>query len=551
MSRTRVSAAILAAGFLIGPTAVYTDVARADEVSDLKAEAKLLQQQNEALAKRLAAIEKRQKDLDHSIVENRQRALNANAADLGAYPTKALPAVPVDDALCWKGVCLYGVIDVGYGWQSHGMPYSPYETSGVNEGISKFSNRAMFAATPNGLSQSTIGLKGTTELLPGLNGIFKLETGFNPMSGTLAQGDKSIYLNNGLQNTAYTAFGDSSRNGQIFNGQAYVGLQSPVYGTLTIGRNNSFLLDQLLAYDPVGASYAFSPLGFSGTFSGGGSTEVGRLDQSIKWAWNYGPVHAGVMYQVGNYGNNGNSAWVHDNLQGNVGFAYQGLSVDATGAKIRGMINGITTPLSAAQQAAAMPLYGPDSMVGTISDNNAAMVTAKYKFTGQVKVEVLGGYEWMQFNNPSNPVTPGFTDNYGDVFSTVNNAAYPNAKILQMAWLGAKWQATDHLTVIGSYYYNWQNSYGVGTKPVTSTAIGIGPGGIANKSNIGAAGCTSNIATSCSGYIQYASLVFDYVFTKHFDMYAGVMYSQGAGGLVSGYLNSWNVAPTAGARYSF
>ena len=36
-------------------------VARADEVSDLKAEAKALQKQNDALAKRLAAIEKRQK----------------------------------------------------------------------------------------------------------------------------------------------------------------------------------------------------------------------------------------------------------------------------------------------------------------------------------------------------------------------------------------------------------------------------------------------------------------------------------------------------------
>jgi predicted porin len=526
--------------------------AHADEVSDLKAEAKALQQQNEALAKRLAAIEKRQKDLDHSITENRQRALNANAADLGPYPTKALPALPTDDSLCWHGVCLYGVIDVGYGWQAHGMPYNAFNSTGVNEGITKFSNRAMFAATPNGLSQSTIGLKGTTELLPGLNGIFKLETGFNPMSGTLPNGQASIYQNNGVNPLTYTALGDSSREGQAFNGQAYVGLQSPLYGTVTVGRNNSFTLDQILAYDPMGGSYAFSPLGFSGTFGGGGSTEFARLDQSIKWVWSYGPVHAGVMYQVGNYGNKGNSAWVHDDLQGTAGFSYLGLSVDATGAHVRGMIDSITSPLTAAQQAIAVPIFGPNSMAGTISDNDIAIVSGKYKFTGPVKVEAFAGYELMQFKNPANPVTQGFSDNFGNVFSIVNNAAFPNTRNLQMAWVGAKWQATDHLTVIGSYYFNWQGSYGNGANPISKPAIGVGPGlGAANTSAIGAPGCSSNISSTCAGYIQYASLLLDYVFTKHFDMYAGVMYSQGAGGLVNGYLNSWNVAPTMGARYSF
>ena len=402
----------------------FAGAAYADEVADLRTEAKALQKQNEELNKRLAAIEKRQKLLD------------ARAADL-SMPAKApyAKAPPLeDDSLCWKGICAYGVIDVGYGWQAHGMPYNALDPSGVNEWLTKGNNRATFAATPNGLSQSTIGLKGSTELLPGLNGIFKIETGFNPMSGTLANGEQSIIQNNGLPQSAWTANGDSSRNGQAFNGQAYVGLSSPLYGTVTMGRNNSFLLDQIIAYDPNGASYAFSPIGFSGTFGGGGSTEVARLDQSIKWTWNYGPVHAGVLYQVGNYGNSGNSSWVHDDLQGTAGFSYQGLSVDATGAHIRGMINGISSPLSAAQQTGALPLFGPNTLAATISDNTDAMVTAKYKFTGPVKLEVMAGYEWMQFANPSNPVPSGFVNNYGTTFSYVVNGAYPTDKVLQMAW---------------------------------------------------------------------------------------------------------------------
>jgi hypothetical protein len=58
-----------------------------------------------------------------------------------------------------------------------------------------------------------------------------------------------------------TAFSDSSRAGQWFNDQGYVGVSSPTYGTLTVFRQNSLTLDAVLDYDPFGASYGFSPIG--------------------------------------------------------------------------------------------------------------------------------------------------------------------------------------------------------------------------------------------------------------------------------------------------
>ncbi len=515
----------------------YAGAAYADEMTDLKSEAKALQRQNEQLAKRLNDIEKRQKVLD------------ARAADL-SMPLKAVKAPPpVDDSLCFHGVCAYGVIDVGYGWEAHGMPFNAQNPSGVNYWLTSGNNRAQFAASPNGLSQSTVGLKGSTELLPGLNGIFKVETGFNPMSGTLADGERSIAQQNGILIDRRTAFGDSSRDGQAFNGQVYVGLQSPVYGTVTIGRNNSFFLDEIIAYDPMGAAYAFSPIGFSGTFAGGGSTEYGRLDQSIKWTWAYGPVHAGVLYQVGNYGNSGNSSWVHDALEGTAGFTYMGLSVDATGGRLRGEITGLG-PLSSAQQLASVGVFGNgQALAGSLSDQTVAMVTGKYKFTGPIKLELMAGYEWIDYANPSNPAVAGFFNNYGTQIALINTSAFPNDKIQQMLWVGGKWQATDHLVVQAAYYHFWQNSYGNGTGKVVT---GTGPtAATAPTTTFGPAGCSSNAFVTCSGYIDSASLVFDYVFTKHFDMYAGVMYTTGAGGLVAGFLNSWNVSPTMGARYSF
>jgi predicted porin len=531
MRKKCLSAAMVAAGFLALPIGVV----HADEVSDLKAEAKALQKQNDALAKRLAAIEKRQKVIETDTTAT-QRIMNAHAADM-PMPYKASPAGPVDDALCWNRVCLYGIVDAGFGYQTHGQPFNGAFPTGAQYLVSPGSNRALWTAAPNGLSQSTIGLKGAVAILPDLDAIFKIETGFNPEAGQLANGEGSMVQNNGIPLNLRSANGDSSRNGQAFNGQAYVGLQSPTWGTLTIGRNNGLPLDQILAYDAMGGSYAFSPIGFSGTWAGGGSTEDGRLDQSIKYNWNSGLIHGGALYQIGNYGNSSNTSWVHDDLQGNIGLIYGGFSIDGTASKIRGMV-------SASPLAPSPANIGLTGLSGTISDNVEWMVTAKYKWD---RFEVMGGYEHIDFANPSNPVPVDFVNNYGYQFTTVSNTAFPNDKILQMMWVGGKWKATDQLTLIASYYHETQNAFGIGS----------------------VAGCNTALSSMCSGALDAVSFVADYVFNKHFDVYAGIMYSQENNGLANGSVQTstlsatgavlgnngkstaTNLDPTIGARYSF
>ena len=64
-------------------------------------------------------------------------------------------------------------------------------------------------------------------------------------------------------------------------------------------------------------------------------------------------------------------------------------------------------------------------------------------------------------------------------------------------------------------------------------------------------GCSTNVSSFCSGSLNVVSFVADYVFNKHFDIYAGLEYSKVNGGLSSGYMNTWNIDPMAGARYSF
>src|SRR6202012_499841 len=321
-----------------------------------------------------------------------------------------------------------------------------------------------------------------------------------------ANGEGSMIQNNGIPLDLRSANGDSSRNGGVLNGQAYVGLSSPTYGTLTIGRNNSLTLDQIVGYDPMGGSYGFSAIGFSGTWAGAGSTEDARLDQSIKYTVNYGLVHGGVIYQVGNYGGDDTAEWVHDDIQGNLGLIYQGFSIDGTVAKVRGMVSA--SPLAPSPANIGLP-----GLAATISDNLEWMVTAKYKWD---RYEVLGGYENIDFANPSNPVPVGFANNYDYTFSTVSNTPFPNDKILQMMRIGGKWQATDHLTLIAAYYHEMQNAFGVGA----------------------VAGCTTALSAMCSGTLDAVSFVADYTVAKHFDVYAGVEFSQVSNGLANGYVQT-------------
>jgi hypothetical protein len=44
----------------------------------------------------------------------------------------------------------------------------------------------------------------------------------------------------------------------------YVGVSSP-YGTLTVFRQNTLRVQAIVAYDPMGGSNAFSPIGYQGS----------------------------------------------------------------------------------------------------------------------------------------------------------------------------------------------------------------------------------------------------------------------------------------------
>ena len=417
-----------------------------------------------------------------------------------------------DGSLTWNGITLYGTVDLNVSHQSHGAPLSQDFYTGLEYLVQKNSNKSVTSIGPNGLSQSKIGIKGKEEIVEGLSGIFNLEMGFLPTSGNLADALKSLQHNNGRALSDQTTAADGARAGQLFNGVAFVGLESKYWGTLTAGRNNSVPLDLVVKYDPQGASYAFSLIGFSGAAAGGGATENTRLDDSLKWTFKHDWLRLSALYQFGKTDSSPGEAW-----QGGIGIDYQGFSADGTYSHKK---DAIAAGSLSVAQAATLP---HDSLTATISDNTAYQLAGSW--TGG-PWKVFAAYEHIKAQNPDLPITAPFSGLGGYDFSVVNNAAFPHPRVQEISWLGVKYFFTKDFDIVGAFYHIDQNAYGA-TK------------------------CSNNSAGNCSGSEDVYSAKLDYRFNKRWDAYGGFMYSKVQDGLANGFLHTSSWSPTLGVRFQF
>src|ERR1700722_20354845 len=100
-----------------------------------------------------------------------------------------------------SSVTLYGVLD-------DSIQY-------VNNVNVSGSNKSSVGLAAGNLQGNRWGLKGTEDLGGGLKAVFQLENGFSPNSG---------------------AMGSYNGSSKLFGRQAFVGLSSDQFGTVTIGR---------------------------------------------------------------------------------------------------------------------------------------------------------------------------------------------------------------------------------------------------------------------------------------------------------------------------
>jgi predicted porin len=429
--------------------------------------------------------------------------------------------------LTWYGITLYGTVDTGGGWQSHTAPLNGLSSFGVNYLIQKNSNRSLWVPAPNGLSQSNIGIKGNEPIGSGWSFIFDLQADFDPYSLELTDGPHSVAQNAGVPMPSQDSYGDSSRAGQFYNGMGYAGVSSASYGTVTVFRQYALTNDAMSAYDPMAGSYAFSPIGFSGTTCGVGNTEDCRFSTSVKYRVNIGQFRLAALWQFGGYGLDNASDGAYQLQAGGdiTKLAGATLSLDAIGSYVR---DAVSLGLSGNPTVNGVPVppFLPQILTATISDDTSVMLLGKLT-SGPVKL--YGGYEWIQYAPPSG--APGsFTDISEDFITALNTTAFDfHDKILQVFWTGAAYAVTKNVNVVGAYYHYDQNSYGGGAS----------------------AGCATTAFSSCSGTFDAVSAMVDWQFAAKFDAYAGVMYSDVSDGLANGYLKTNNIDPTVGMRFRF
>ena len=347
-----------------------------------------------------------------------------------------------------------------------------------------------------------------------------------------------------------------------------------LYGTLTVGRQYSLVLDGQATYDPMALAQAFSLLGYSGTAGAGvGSTEDTRWDNSVKYIFTYGPFHAAGMYTNGGQDTPMNG----DGYGANAGITYMGFSVDGFYTKENGAVNLSRVPLAANGISAFTALFPggppvqtacnaalancPNALLGTITDNEAWDVMAKYSFNvpgffsepavstkdapcgglkdapcapPTAKVTLYGGYQHVDQSNPQNAQWE-YSGNHtigGYQYIATGLRAFGSDRIRETAWAGASYE-DGPWKLIGAWYFFSQNSFLNASfqNCATTTAAALTSATFVGK----------RIGSNCSGDFNQGSFLIDYTLNRHVDLYSGVSFTEQTGGLNSGFLedNTW------------
>lgn len=288
--------------------------------------------------------------------------------------------------LSYAGVTLYGTVDAGYGYETNGAKFNAQYPNGVNELVSAVNHGAKWQGTPNALSQSNIGIKWSEPVFSQWNFIGDVRAAFDPYSLRFANGPGALEDNNLTPAFSRSAALDSSLAYGPVNALAYAGLQNPVWGMLTYGRQLTFSGENSLTYDPFGGGYAFSMQGTSGALGGGlGDTEMVRYGHSLKYVYTDDGVRVGVISQLGGWelGNNAKYA-----AQGDIGFDYQGFSVDGV--------------YSYARDAVSLSIWDdglfPNTLTAKIENISAFELATKYVWQD---FTLFGAYQYDHITNPS------------------------------------------------------------------------------------------------------------------------------------------------------
>ncbi|PCE29702.1 porin [Burkholderia ubonensis] len=352
--------------------------------------------------------------------------------------TAAVLAATASAAHAQSSVTLYGLIDAGISYVNHSSP----KASGVGSKLFKFDD---------GIAQgSRWGLRGTEDLGGGLKAIFVLENGFNVGTGAAGQG------------------------GAMFGRQAYVGLSTAQYGTVTFGRQYSFSTDIL------GANYSTG----GNTVAGNYAYHANDVDQLTS-----SRINNAVKFQSANYaGFTFGALYGFSNSTDFAGAPGSGASNSGGSSRAYSFgLNYANGPFSVG--AAYTDIRYPSQSTPAISSTFANVVTGNVR---DLRTYGVGGrYIW-------GPAT---------------------------AW--ALWTRTQFSTVSGSGG-TFYNAYEAGLKYAITPALSAAAGYT----------YTNATQNGGSAHWNQGNLALDYALSKRTDVYGLVIYQKASGDNVQAQIGS-------------
>ncbi|AME23766.1 MAG: porin [Pseudomonadota bacterium] len=162
-----------------------------------------------------------------------------------------------------SSVTLYGLIDAGFTYVNN------EKSANADKG-----SAAAFRLSSGNINGSRWGLRGAEDLGGGMKAIFTLENGFNIGTGASQQG------------------------GREFGRQAYVGISTAQFGTVTLGRQYDSVVDYVA---PLTANGSWGGTYFSHPFDNDNTDNSFRVNNSVKYqSANYGGLTFGGLYGFSN-----------------------------------------------------------------------------------------------------------------------------------------------------------------------------------------------------------------------------------------------------------
>jgi GBP family porin len=418
-------------------------------------------------------------------------------------------------------ITVYGTLDAAFGDVAHSLSINPQLSQSVNPvSPQKLSVPGAAVGLFNGgLSDSRIGVKGKSDIGSGLKVFWNLEEGFNLPTGQVNNGAAALASNAGTATTAYTSGG--SLSGQLFSRQANVGLSNGDWGSLAIGRNTAPINDICQVYGPVQNAVLFSPLGFSGTYGGGGGvTEDARVDNSLKYSNKIGSFNFRALYKLGG---TAGEATARAAYALNAGYEEGNFGIQIAYQAFTDAISGSLATTSTIP-ASLNKVVPSNSVTITAENTSAFMAAVKYKI-GQATLKV--GYEQYILSAPTDALPSN---------TTANTATYNYYGQTVSGLINFKGAPQSVHVVFGGGDYNFTDKLNVAA-------------GIYDISPQASAGTTVKSENEI-----FLSLLADYHITKFLDTYAGVMYASFSGSNASFAPSTYyqdNVVSAVGLRYTF